>query len=142
MSKVKWIPTLVALLVCSPLSARYEAEPKAIDILMKKKLEQSQLVLAGIALNDFDKVSKGATELIQISKAVEWKILKTPEYEVYSNDFRRSAENLIQASKSKNIDAAALAYVEMTLTCVKCHKHVREIRMTRLDSKEMMPWHQ
>ena len=34
--------------------------------------------------------------------------------------------------KKRNLDAAALNYVDMTLLCVKCHKHVREVRRTRL----------
>ncbi len=33
---------------------------------------------------------------------------------------------MAQQAKEKNIDGAALAYVEMTLVCVKCHEHVRE----------------
>jgi hypothetical protein len=133
MKDAKWILVLVALLAWMPLPAGYGEEDDKLAVLMKKKLEYSQLVLAGIALNDFDKVATGAQELTQVSKAAEFRVLKTPQYEVYSNDFRRSAESLAQAAKAKNIDAAALSYVEMTLTCVKCHKHVREVRMARLD---------
>ena len=29
----------------------------------------------------------------------------------------------------KNLDGAALSYVDMTLMCVKCHQHVRETKM-------------
>ena len=32
----------------------------------------------------------------------------------------------------ENLDACALSYVDMTLTCVKCHKYVRETRDTAL----------
>jgi cytochrome c556 len=101
--------------------------------LMRRKLERSQKVLEGIALNDFEKIADGAADLIQISKAAEWRVLKTPQYEVHSNDFRSSGQTLIQSAKGKNLDGAALAYVELTLTCVKCHKHVREVRMARAD---------
>jgi len=52
---------------------------------------------------------------------------------LYSNEFRRNAASLVQKAKEKNLDGAALAYVDMTLTCVKCHKHMRETRRTRLD---------
>jgi hypothetical protein len=76
---------------------------------------------------------KHAEGLLIISKQAEWKALKTPLYEVYSNEFRRKAEGLIENAKKKNVDAAALSYVDLTLTCVKCHKHVREKRMARLD---------
>ena len=43
-------------------------------------------------------------------------------------DARRIADDLVKKATEKNLDGAALAYVEMTLTCVKCHKHVREAR--------------
>ena len=108
--------------------------PKKVSDLMRKKLQNSQKVLEGIAVNDFKMISKHADELIDLSKQVEWKVLKTPQYEIHSNEFRRSAETLIKNAKDKNLDAAALTYVEMTLTCVRCHKYVREERTTRLDS--------
>jgi hypothetical protein len=101
--------------------------------LMQQKLKHSQKILEAIATNDFDNLSKHADELIILSKEAEWKVLKTPRYEAYSNDFRRNAEALIESAKVKNLDAAALAYVDLTLNCVKCHKHVREVRMTRQD---------
>lgn len=107
--------------------------PKAADELMKQKLEHSQKVLEGIALSDFDKIAKHADELMQISKRAGWRVYKTPRYEAYSNAFRGSAEELVKHAKAKNLDAATLAYVELTLTCVKCHKHVREKPMVRLD---------
>src|SRR5262245_61193949 len=102
-------------------------EPKKINELMRTKLEHSQKVLEGIALTDFDRIATHAGELIQISKAAEWKVVKSPQYELYSSEFRRNVETMVEAAKAKNIDSATLAYVDLTLTCVKCHKHVREI---------------
>jgi len=112
---------------------RKDEPPKKVRDLMRKKLEHSQKVLEGLAINDFKLISKHADELIDLSKQVEWKVLKTPQYEIHSNQFRRSAETLIKDAKEKNMDAAALTYVEMTLTCIRCHKYVREERMTRLE---------
>jgi hypothetical protein len=100
---------------------------------MQRKLEHAQKVVEGLATNDFRALAQHAEELIAISKEAEWKVLKTARYQLYSSDFRQQAQDLVDHAKEKNIDGAALAYVEMTLTCVKCHKHVREVRMTRLD---------
>ena len=113
------------------LKSHGEQKDKPND-LMRKKLQHSQKVLEGIALGDFKLIARQADELISVSKTAEWKALNTPKYEIYSNEFRRSAENLIKNAKDKNIDGATLAYVELTMNCVKCHKHVREVRMTRL----------
>jgi hypothetical protein len=111
-------------------------EGKKSQALMKRKLEQAQKVLAGIALNDFEVIGKHAEELIAISKEAEWMVLKTPKYEIYSNDFRRIADSLVKNAKDRNLDAATLSYVDMTLTCVKCHKHVREVRQVRANTPE------
>jgi hypothetical protein len=127
------VATFTLCLILPWLSGRGE-EPKEdkdknkVSQLMRKKLAHSQKVLEGIATQDYKMISANAEELIAISKETEWNVLKTPRFELHSNDFRRNAEDLIKAAKEKNVDAAALAYVELTLTCVKCHKHVREIR--------------
>lgn len=127
--------TALAALVALTLTVLpgHSAEQDAMKKLMTRKLENAQKVLEGVAVNDFDLVAKHADELIAVSKAAEWRVLKTPQYELYSNEFRRAAETMIQQAKAKNGDGVALAYVDMTLACVKCHKHVREVRMARLD---------
>jgi hypothetical protein len=105
--------------------------PKSdVEKLMGKKLSHAQKVLEGIALAEFDTIESNAAELSILSKTAEFKVLKTPEYELHSNGFRRSLEEMKRGVKDRNLDAAALAYVDMTLTCVRCHKHVREIRVT------------
>jgi hypothetical protein len=108
-------------------------DSKKVSELMRKKLQHAQKVLEGIALNDFEKILEQADALMQVSKEVEWKVLRTPRYEVQSNEFRRALETLQEKATQKNLDGAALGYVELTLTCVKCHKYVREAGMTRLD---------
>jgi hypothetical protein len=130
--KVKFLLSVAALLVAAPVPYILgEDAQDDLKALMRKKLECSQKVLEGLALNDFAAISKNAGELSGISKAVEFRVLKTPQYEIFSNQFRRSVETMDEAAKAKNNDGAALAYVDMTLTCVKCHKHVREVRMAR-----------
>jgi len=128
-----FILTAALLALGIPVMNSHGDEKSALQKLMRKKLESAQKVLEGLSLNDFDLVAKQADELIQISKAAEWRVLKTPQYEMNSNDFRRAAETMIQQAKAKNTDGIALAYVDMTLSCVRCHKYVREVRMASLD---------
>lgn len=103
-----------------------------LDRVMKKKLTHTQKLLEGIALNDFGTIRDNAEELIALSKQAEWMTLRTPEYELFTDSFRRSAQELEKAAKNKNLDGAALAYVDLTMTCVKCHKYVRDTRRTQL----------
>jgi len=100
--------------------------------LMRNKLLRAQRLLEGIALADFNKISQSADDLIQLSKTAEWVVYKTPRYEMHSNDFRRAAEKIAQKAQAKNIDGVALAYVDLTLSCVRCHEYVREVRDARL----------
>jgi hypothetical protein len=130
MRKMKVVLAAVALVLVIPFLSGHGEEKKLAD-LMHKKLENSQKVLEGLALNDFKMIAKHAEELLELSKEAEWKVIKTPQYEIHSSDFRRTAETLVKNAKEKNLDAAALSDVELTLTCVKCHKYVREVRMAQ-----------
>jgi hypothetical protein len=127
---------LLMLTVMIPTLWGHSAEPTKVSDLMQKKLKHSQKLLEGLAVNDFDSLARNADELIQVSKEVEWKVMKTPQYELYSDEFRQHAETLHDKAKAKNLDGAALAYVELTLTCVRCHKHVREVRMTQREPRD------
>jgi hypothetical protein len=131
--KLKILFAGLALLIAVPTLSGDEKEPTKLGKLMRKKLESAQKVLEGLALEDYDKIIKHSDELMDISKATAWHVHKTPQYQVRSNDFRRALDTLIEKAKQKNLDGVSLAYVEMTLSCVKCHKYVRNIGMGRLD---------
>jgi cytochrome c556 len=103
-----------------------------VHTIMKKKLSHTQKALEGIALNNFETIQTNAEELMVLSKQAEWMIIHTPEYELQTDSFRRSAQDLVKAANNKNVDGAALAYVELTMSCVKCHKYVRDTRRTQL----------
>ena len=136
MRRVAYTAVVLTLLLGVPTLSGHGREPRKdekLHDLMQRKLAASQKVLEGIALGDFDKIGKQADELIAVSKQTEWRVLKTPQFELHSNDFRRTADNLAKSAKDKNLDGAALNYVELTLTCVKCHKYVRETRDTGTD---------
>lgn len=138
MRKLIWMVTALALTLVLALPAGLAKDPKKDnDNLMRRKLAESQKILEGLSLNDYEKITSGADELISISKLAEWKVLKDPQYELFSNEFRRRAAHVAQAGKEKNLDAATLGYVELTMTCVRCHKHVREVRRTDLDRPEL-----
>jgi cytochrome c556 len=125
----------LGLLLCVPVLSGHGAQLKKAEPLMQRKLKFAQTVLEGLAINDFDKIGDSGQELLAISKLAEWKVVKTPRYSNYSNEFQEIAEKLVKAAKEKNLDGATLAYLEMTSSCVKCHKHVREVRMVRLDGE-------
>src|SRR6476620_5965375 len=105
-----------------------------LNRLMVDKLRFSQGLLQGIALSDYPKIISSAEELLALSKTAEWLANKSPRYEVHSNSFQLAAETLIQKAKAKNIDGVVLAFQDLTMSCVRCHQHLREIRDARAPS--------
>src|SRR5262249_17782630 len=111
------VATMLAVTVALVASAGHGQEKKKDDnktgTLMKKKLAASQKVLEGLALNDFTQIKENADALHDISREATFKALKTPRYEIYADEFQQTAEKLSKAAKDKNLDAAALAYVDL-----------------------------
>lgn len=128
---------LVALLaLLAPGHTQEGPEWKSREF-MRRKLEHSQAVLEGIALEKFANIERHAQTLSLLSQAAEWQILASAEYKRHSEEFRRTAELLAEHARRKNIDGAALAYVQLTLNCVNCHKEVRRLQIE--DPKKPRP---
>jgi hypothetical protein len=102
-------------------------DPKKVKTLMRRKLDHSQQILEALALNDLKKAAEHAEGLIRVRQEVTWKVLRTKQYEKFSDDFNQSAEGIIKAAKDKNLEAAKIHYLGMTLTCFNCHTYVRDL---------------
>ncbi len=68
--------------------------------------------------------------MAEMSKATRWQVMQGPVYAQYSAEFSRLCNQLVKMSKEKNIDGAALSYMHLTLTCISCHKHVHNTKIT------------
>jgi hypothetical protein len=90
----------------------------------------AQEIYAQVRLQQL-KMEKHADELIRIARTAEWLANKSPRYEQFSNEFVRAAETIVSKSKAKNIDGVTLAYFDLTMSCVRCHQYVREVRDAR-----------
>jgi hypothetical protein len=132
--RVGWIAaaTLAFLAVGAAVSRLPAAPPTVVPDqvagFMRAKLAHSQNVLEGLAIEDFDLIDKGAQQLSLASEDASWQVLQTEDYARQSADFRRSCDSLRKAAKARNLDGAALAWMEVTLKCVQCHKYVRDER--------------
>lgn len=124
----------VAVVALLAGQGRSQKEDELSDF-MRAKLAHSQKILEGLTTEDYDMIAKNSQEMSLLSQAATWRVLQTPEYLQHSTEFRRSADELTRAAKEKNVDAAALAYVDVTLKCVNCHKYVRRVRMARIDDE-------
>jgi hypothetical protein len=98
---------------------------RAVKEFMHDKLELSQRVLEGLATENYDLIITKGTKLSAMSKEADWRVFENPDYDQQSVIFRRQVDSLVRAARDKNLDAATLAYVRMTMSCVDCHKLVR-----------------
>jgi hypothetical protein len=129
---MRWIQG--ALLVCAVvgLVCCLGASPQDDEKLqpnnqrfMLAKMKHAKNIVEGLALENFDTLQSSAQNLILLSNESAWNVFQSPEYLSMSAEFRGSAERLRKAAEDKNVDGATLAYFEMTLSCVRCHKYVR-----------------
>ena len=105
---------------------------RGVDLFMREKLGAAKQVVEGLAIEDFDLIRKGADKLIVMSHAAGWQVLQGPVYLQDSSDFRSSAKQIIEACDADNLEAAAMGYVQVTLNCVRCHKHVRKAKVAAI----------
>ena len=105
---------------------RVGIKPDDVAVFMRAKLDHSRHVLEGLAMEDYQAIYRAAHDLALASQASTWEVLLTEEYARQSADFRRSCESLRAAARNENLDAAALAWMEVTMKCVQCHKYVRQ----------------
>jgi hypothetical protein len=111
-----------------PKPADKKEPPTAEKVLMRDKLTYAKDALDGLSVEDFDKVAKSAEMLRMISRASSWYVLDSDQYQRLSKNFQEQAADLERHAKDKNLDAAALDYMRISLTCIQCHKYVRDER--------------
>ena len=100
-------------------------EPTDVRAFMRAKLAHAQEILKGLTTDDFDAIVKGSSDLTTLSQDTDWNVIQTAGYRQQSDEFRRRTMALTKAGRAKNLDAATLAYVQVTLSCIDCHKYVR-----------------
>lgn len=116
------------------LSRNASAKPadKAVNQFMQQKLTHSQEVLEGLVTEDFDQIEKAAANMHTLSQAAEWQVIRTPTYDLFSKEFQTACTQLEKAAKEENVDGASLAWIRVTMTCLSCHKHIRNAKVAQI----------
>jgi len=92
---------------------------------MRTKLKASNQILEGLALEDTGLIEEGAKTLAEMSSVEKWKVSQDAMYRQFSTEFNRNASKLLEAAKERNIDRAALRWMDTTMSCIECHRFVR-----------------
>ncbi len=108
------------------------AEPKKtpLQLFMRKKLEATQKVMEGLVVEDYEMIAQGAKQLKAISAAADFVVVKEAMYTQHADEFRRVVDRLEKQAKEKRLDGAALANMDLTLSCIECHRFVRSTLIT------------
>ena len=113
------------------LHAKQEPQPKQttksdLESFMQLKLDHAKGILEGLATEDFEQIAKNSQALTALSLQSSWNTHTTLAYLDHSSDFRRALNVISKAAHEENLDRAALAYVNMTVQCIECHRYLRE----------------
>ncbi len=122
------ILTLAACLdreTAKPQKAAHAEDNQGAKRVMAQKLVYAQMLLGGIAREDFDTVRSSADALLALSREADWQVRQTLTYNLLSTEFRRIARDLSEHAVDKDLDSIFTNYVQLTQTCIECHKHMR-----------------
>ena len=100
-------------------------EPRSFNFWMGHKLEESQAILAALALADFPAIVKSTDGLKGLTKIEAFVRRRSPEYRTQLRSFKFAVEEMNKQAKAENIEAVVLGFHQMTLSCVNCHKQLR-----------------
>ncbi len=71
-------------------------------------------------------ISLNAKTLQGLTQAEDWFQSDTTEYQAQLNIFKFANDELVRLAGEEDLDGASLAYMQLTLSCVNCHKHLRD----------------
>lgn len=103
-----------------------QPKEKESSLWMKQKLAATQNILGGLTKADFDAVRLNAESMLFVGYLEKWVRADTPEYKNMMKDFEHANKAIVRGAREKNLDSATLGYVQLTLSCVNCHKVVRD----------------
>jgi cytochrome c556 len=122
-------PVLTTLAIAAVLAASAAAllsQPDSTKrTLMKAKAGYAHRLFDAVVQEEFEVIQDQAFRLKAVTETADWNATKTPWFVRESDAFIRATDQLYAAAKAKDGDAAALAFVDLTLRCVHCHQGLR-----------------
>lgn len=100
--------------------------------VMREKLQYTQRILEAVMKSDFMLLEQSSEALSRMPEKPGWMVLNTPEYIRYSGAFVNATQELLQSAKDHDLDAAAVHYASMSMTCYQCHRYVKNSRIATL----------
>ena len=127
MLNIKWpVSISVVLIFCTAVAFPQERELKR---LMREKLQHAQQILGAVVTSDWPALERQSRDLLRVAENPVWVAeFRTPLYVRQSEAFLRAAQDLLDAAQRRDLEAAPIAYVSLTLSCVQCHRYTARAR--------------
>lgn len=97
----------------------------ALRKFMRQKLRASNQILEGLCTEDLQMVSEGSDILMKMSGEERWRVSNDIMYRRYSTEFINAVEELQKEADDDDMNGTSLAWVNVTMKCLKCHEWVR-----------------
>jgi len=134
-STMNWNRFKLAVLAAGMLTASLNAdqpqktkeeESKDPSVWMRMKLEYSQKILEGVTKGDFALIEDNATKMRGLNRFERFVRGRWEGYAEQLQTFQQANDELIKQARKNNVEGATLAFTQMTISCVTCHKKLRE----------------
>ncbi len=107
-----------------------ESTPKVtperpMSFWMVQKLALSKSILQSLTKGDFDKLAKSAEKMRVLGRLEALVRRKNPEYRSHLRSFELANQKLVTQAEKQNAEGAALAFNQLTSSCVSCHVLIR-----------------
>lgn len=130
---IMWaVPFLVVIAgALSSPSAAFSEEDKdeskqPASYWMQRKLSYSQEILSGLSTGDFDKIASNSQAMRSLNRIESFVRGRTPGYRAQLQIFEESLDEIIRQANKDNVEGSALGFTQLTISCVNCHKQLRE----------------
>ena len=104
-----------------------ENEKKPVSFWMEKKLEYTQDILRGLATGDLELVEEKSEQMRVVSRIEGWVRNRKPGYRAQFQAFRFANAEILRNAEADNLDGATIAFQQLTISCVSCHKILRDV---------------
>lgn len=104
----------------------FPVEERPFSFWMDAKLSESQSIFAALAQGDFEEVSESVDVLKTVNKLEGFVRRKSPEYRTQLRAFEFAIDEMKTQAKKENLEGVVLGFHQMTLSCVNCHKQLRD----------------
>lgn len=135
--------TWIIRLLFVPLSllaggAAAPGQTVATKHVMQEKLAHTHHILEALMTSNMAMLHQASDALARVPQQLGWMVLKTPDYQRYSSAFVNATQALVAAADERDLDAAAVHYAAMTMTCYQCHRYLKNARIAALELPETL----